>query len=145
MSDKHHSHGDELYDHAIEHHDPSEGYDRSEPAVPAIFGFTAGSVILLGLVIFALQAYFEQVYQDAVKDKILMAPSSQLQDLRNRDNWNLTHYMYGDRSDKSGRVRIPIDKAMDAFAQEAQGGKLFYSAKASPVKKEEPDATAPKF
>ena len=65
--------------HQIEHHDPSEGYDRSEPAVPAIFGFTAGSVILLGLVIFALQAYFEQVYQDAVKDKILMAPSSQLQ------------------------------------------------------------------
>ncbi|MEQ1946762.1 MAG: hypothetical protein ABL995_06225 [Bryobacteraceae bacterium] len=145
MSHDHHSHADELYDHQIERHDPAEGYDRSEPAVGSIFAFTAGSLILLTLVIVALQGYFEQVYQDAVHDKILTAPSSQLQTLRDRDNWNLSHYMYGDRNEKSGRVRIPIDKAMDELVQESSSGKLFYPAKASPVKKEDPDPNAPKF
>ena len=145
MSHDEHSHTDDVYEHEVEHHDPSEGFDRSEPAVGAIFGFAAGSVILLILIIVALQGYFEQMYQEAVHDKILVAPSERLQDVRDRDAWNLSHYMYGDRNEKSGRVRVPIDKAMEQFAQDAAGGKLFYPAKAAPVKKDEPDPNAPKF
>jgi len=144
MSHDHDTHAD-VYDHEIEHHDPSEGFDRTEPAVGAIFGFAAGSVFLLILIIVALQGYFEQVYEQAVHDRILVAPSQQLQDLRNRDVWNLSNYMYGDHNEKSGRVRIPIDKAMEEYAQEAASGKLFYPAKPAPVKKEEPDPAAPKF
>ena len=145
MSQEHHSHADDLYDHPIEHHQPSEGYDRTEPAVGAILGFTAGSVVLLVLVIVALQGYFEQQWEAAVQGKILSAPSPQLQEVRERDAWNLTHYMYGNRKQESGRVRIPIDKAMQDFAQEAAAGKLFYPAKAAPVKKEDPDPNAPKY
>jgi hypothetical protein len=142
MSHDHPTHSDLAYDHPIEHHDPQEGFDKTEPAVGAIFAFTAGSVLLLILVIVALQRYFDQVYYEAIDEKILKVPSQQLEDVRNRDQWNLTHYMYGDLDKKSGRVRIPIDQAMQRFAQEASAGKLFYPAKATPVKKEEPAAPA---
>ncbi len=140
MSHDHPTHSDQVYDHPIVHHDPKEGYDHTEPAVGAIFGFAVGSVILLILVIVAVQGYFDQVYQQAISEKILTAPSLQLQDVRNRDNWNMSHYMYGDLNKASGRVRIPVDKAMELFAQEAGAGKLFYPAKATAIKKEEPAA-----
>jgi hypothetical protein len=149
------SHADEAYEHPIEHHNADEGFDRTEPNSHAIWGFTIGSVAVLILVIFAVQAYFEDIYQEAVYQRVLSAPSEQLQDLRNRDAWNLTHYMYGDLDKSSKRVRIPIDKAMQMLAQEGAAGKVFYPGKATVPKKEEsatpaaapaaaaPGATAP--
>ena len=142
-SEHHVSHSDEVYEHPIEHHDSQEGFDRTEPNAPAIWGFTVGSVLVLVLVIVAVQGYFEQIYQTALYENVLSVPSGQLQDLRNRDNWNLTHYMYGDLSKASGRVRIPVDKAMEMFASEAAAGKLFYPAKPTAPKKEEPVVEAP--
>src|SRR5258708_220000 len=129
------SHTDDVYEHPIEHHEPREGFDRTEPNSAAIWGFTVGSVAVLILVIVAVQGYFEQIYQTAVYQKVLSAPSGQLQDLRNRDAWNLTHYMYGDLDKASGRVRIPVDRAMEMFAREAAAGKLFYPAKPTAIKK----------
>jgi hypothetical protein len=73
---------------------------------------------------------------------VLSVPSEQLQDVRNRDAWNLTHYMYGNLDKSTNRVRIPIDKAMQDFATEAAAGKLFYPAKDTPIKVEEPAAAA---
>jgi hypothetical protein len=64
-----------------------------------------------------------------------------LRDVRNRDAWNLSHYMYGDLDKSSGRVRVPIDKAMQTLADEAATGKLFYPAKPTVPKKEEPATT----
>jgi hypothetical protein len=136
------SHGDDVYEHPIEHHNPQEGFDKTEPNARAIWGFTVGSVLVLILVIVAVQGYFEQIFQTALYEKVLSAPSAQLQELRNRDSWNLTHYMYGDLDKSSGRVRIPIDQAMQKFAEEAAAGKLFYPAKPTVPKKEEP-APAP--
>ncbi len=132
----------ETNEHPIAKHDPKEGFDRSEPHTPAIWAFTIGSVAVLVLTIVAVAGYFDSVYQEAVYRKVLSAPSSQLIELRNRDAWNLNHYMYGDLDQKSGRVRIPVERAMNAFAQEAQAGKLFYPAKATPVKKDEPAAVS---
>ena len=132
----------DVYEHPREHHEPAEGFDRSEPNTSAIWMFTIGSVAVLVLTIAAVAAYFEQSFQQAVREKVLTAPSSLLQEVRNRDAWNATHYMYGDLDKKSGRVRIPVDSAMRAFAQEAAAGKLFYPAKATPIKKEEPDKPA---
>lgn len=138
MSDAH-----ESYDHPIERHDPSEGFDRSDPNTGAVWGFTIGSVAVLVLVIVALAGYFDQRFQEAVRERVLTVPSSLLRDVRNRDAWNLTHYMYGDLDKSSGRVRIPVESALQSFAQEAAAGKLFYPAKATPIKKDEPDtATA---
>jgi hypothetical protein len=128
---------DDSYEHPIVHHDPAEGFDKSEPHAGAIAAFGVVSVLMLVLLIFAVQGYFDKVYQQAVFDKVLSAPSGQLRDLRDRDAWNLTHYMYGDLSKASGRVRIPIDRAMELYAQEAGAGKLFYPAKATAPKKDD--------
>ncbi|HSR09707.1 MAG TPA: hypothetical protein VLM42_21425 [Bryobacteraceae bacterium] len=136
------SHSDEEYDHPIAHHDPKEGFDDTEPDTPAIWLFTVGSIIGLVLVIVAVQGYFEQMYKDAVSERVLTVPSELLQDVRNRDAWNLSHYMYGDLDKSRNRVRMPIDKAMQTFAAEAAAGKLFYPAKDTPIKKEEPAAAA---
>ena len=130
----------DIYEQPIEHHEPREGYDRTEPNAAAIWGFTIGSVVTLILVIVAVQIYFEQIYKQAVYERVLTAPSVQLQELRNRDAWNLSHYMYGDLSKSSGRVRVPIDQAIQTFANEAAAGKLFYPAKPTVPKKEEPAA-----
>ena len=132
------SHPDEHYDHPIEHHDPQEGFDHTEPNTPAIWLFTIVSVLGLILVIVAVQGYFEEIYKQAVYERVLSVPSEQLQDVRNRDAWNLTHYMYGNLDKSTNRVRIPIDKAMQMFATEAAAGKLFYPAKATAIKVEEP-------
>jgi len=136
------SHSDEEYDHPIEHHDPQEGFDHTEPNTPVIWLFTIGSIVALILVIVAVQGYFEEIYKQAVYERVLSVPSEQLQDLRNRDTWNLTHYMYGDLDKSTNRVRIPIDKAMQTFAAEAAAGKLFYPAKATAIKVEEPAGAA---
>jgi hypothetical protein len=127
-------------------HDPKEGFDHSDPEVAKIFVFTAVSLVSLVLVIVAIQIYFEDLYSKAVYDKILSAPSEQLRDLRNRDAWNLTHYMYGDLNKNSGRVRIPLEKAMELNLQDAQAGKVFYPAKPAPVKPvSPPPSPLPKY
>jgi hypothetical protein len=136
------SHADDVYDHEIKKHDPAEGFDRSEPNVPAVWAFTVASFVLLILVIVAVQFYFQEIFNKAVQDKVLAAPSEQLQSVRNRDAWNATHYMYGDMDKKSGRVRVPVDKAMEMFADEAQAGKLFYPAKPAAPKKDDLPAPA---
>jgi len=75
------SHANEVYEHPIEHHEPREGFDKTEPDAKAIWGFTVGSVITLVLVIVAVQVYFESIYKEAVFERVLSAPSVQLQDL----------------------------------------------------------------
>ena len=124
-------------DQKIRHADPKEGFDATEPQAGAIAGFAIGSLILLVLTIVALQAYFEKIWQQEVYEKVLAPPSEQLQALHDRENWQLTHYQ---RVDLNGTVRIPLDRAMELFAQEASAGKLFYPAKATEPKKEEPVA-----
>ena len=127
-------------DHEIRHADPREGFDHTEPKVTSIAAFGIGCVLLLALTILALQSYFNKIWNDAVYEKILAPPSEQLKTLHNREDWNLTHYGYTDK--KAGTVRIPVDKAMELFAQEAAAGKLFYPAKPTEPKKEEPAAAA---
>ncbi len=140
------SHADEAYEHPLPPHDPKEGFDRNDPEVAKIFIFTAVSLAVLVLVIVAIAGYFEDIYAKAVSEKILTAPSEQLQDVRNRDAWNLSHYMYGDLNAKSGRVRIPLDKAIELNLEDAQAGKTFYPAKPEPVKPySPPPAPTPKY
>jgi hypothetical protein len=128
-------------DHKIRHADPSEGFDRREPKSGAIAFFGIGSVLLLLLTILALQAYFNHIWDEAVYEKILVPPSEQLKELHNREDWNLTHYGLTDKTSK--QIRIPVDKAMEMFAQEAAAGKLFYPAKPTVPKNEPPDPPAP--
>jgi len=121
--------------------DPREGFDHQEPSSGAIAAFAVGSMILLVLTIVAIQQYFEHIWTQAVYEKILAPPSEQLKEVRGRDDWNLTHYMYMDKA--SGQVRIPVERAMELNLQDAAAGKTFYPAKATVPKKEEPAAAAP--
>ncbi|HTD43159.1 MAG TPA: hypothetical protein VK687_03220, partial [Bryobacteraceae bacterium] len=57
---------DDSYEHPIVHHDPAEGFDKSEPHAVAIAAFGVASVLMLVLLIFAIQGYFDKVYQQAV-------------------------------------------------------------------------------
>jgi hypothetical protein len=125
----------------IGHHDPSEGFDRAEPNVTSIWLFTVLSVVSLVLILVALQQYFVKVWSDAVTEKVLTAPDSQLQMVRGRDAWDLSHYMYLDK--KAGQIRIPVDRATDLFLQEVAEGKPFYPGKPTVPKKEEPAAATP--
>ena len=124
----------------IRHADPKEGFDHTEPQSMAILGFGIGSALLLILTIFALEQYFNKIWQEAVYEKVLAPPSEQLKDLHYREDWYLTHYSFTDK--KSGVVRIPLDQAMDKFVKEAAEGKLFYPAKNTLPKPEEPAAAA---
>jgi hypothetical protein len=118
--------------------DPREGFDRQEPSSGAIAGFAIGSLILLVLTIAAITQYFDHAWDEAVQEKVLQAPSEQLHQVRGRDDWNLTHYMYMDKA--SGEVRIPVDRAMELLLADAAAGKTFYPAKATAPKVEPPVA-----
>jgi hypothetical protein len=121
--------------------DPSQGFDRAEPSSGAIATFMIGSLILLVLTILAIQQYFDHIWNQAVYEKVLAPPSEQLKEVRGRDDWNLTHYMFMDKA--SGQVRIPIDKAMELNLLDAAAGKTFYPAKAYVPKPELPAVAAP--
>ena len=123
------------YEHEVQHHDPSEGFDRTDPQVGAIAAFTIGSAVLLILVILAVQAYFNKIWEQAVHDKILVPPSGQLLELRNREDWNLAHYGYMDKP--TGVVRLPLARATELFTQEVAAGKPFYPGKPSAPKKDD--------
>jgi hypothetical protein len=107
--------------------DPREGFDRQEPSGPAVAIFAVVSLVLLVLTILAIQQYFDHIWSEAVYEKVLAPPSEQLQEVRGRDDWNLTHYMYLDKA--TGQVRIPIDQAMQLNLQDAAAGKTFYPTK----------------
>jgi len=124
----------------LRHADAREGFDRSEPNTVSIWAFTIGSLVILVVMLVALQQYFVKVWNDAVTEKILTAPDSQLQMVRGRDDWDLTHYMYLDK--KTGQVRIPVDQAQDLFLKEVAAGKTFYPGKPTVPKKEEPAPAA---
>ncbi len=123
------------YDEPIVHHQPSEGFDRGEPEVKSIWAFAAGSIIVLLITIVALQHYFEKIWNDAVYEKVLVAPSEQLEQVRGRDDWDLTHSMYLNK--ETGQVRIPLDHAQELFLQEAAAGKPFYPGKPAAPKKDD--------
>lgn len=129
------------HEHPIEHHDPSEGFDHSEPHTGAIWAFAVTSVIVLVVVIGALQQYFEKIWNQAVYEKVLTAPSEVRKEVTNRDDWDLTHYMYLNKD--KGQVRIPLDQAKELFMKEIAAGKPFYPGKPTVPKKEEPDTNAP--
>src|SRR6185503_10723588 len=128
------------HDHEVEHHNPREGFDHSEPAARKITFFVIISVITLVVTILALQSYFEKIWNEAVYDKVLSVPGEEVGDLRSMSNWRLNHYEYADPS--KTRVRIPFERAKELFLAEEAAGKTFYPAKPTEPKPEEPATPA---
>ncbi len=130
----------EKYDHEMPHHDPSEGFDDTEPAAREITFFVVVSVLTLVVVIGALQFYFNGVWDTMVDEKVLTAPGLAVQDQRDLEAWRLSHYEY--TTPAKDTVRIPFERAKQLFLQEAAEGKTFYPALSTVPKPDEPETPA---
>lgn len=118
--------------------DPGAGFDPGEPQAKMIAIFAGATVVLLAVVILAIQAYFDRVYQQQVYEKVLEPPSEQLRDLHAREDSELYSYKYIDRT--KGLVRLPIERAMELLAKEAAEDRLPYPTKPTAPKPETPTA-----
>jgi len=107
-------------------------YDHSEPHYSLIAILGGITVILLIFVGIGIQFYYESTQESAVYERVLSQPSWQLQDLRNKEQWEQTHYSYWDKA--KGTVRIPIDQAMKTVVQEMAEGRTKYPTNAYAVK-----------
>ena len=131
---------DPHYDHPIVPHDPKEGFDATEPAAQKITFFVIGSVLLLAITIIALQRYFDNVWYTTIEEKVLGAPTVDLQTQRNLEAWRLSHYEF--TTPAKTTVRIPIEKAREMFLNEVAAGKTFYPGQPTVPKPEEPATPA---
>jgi hypothetical protein len=112
------------------------GFDAEEPNAMGILLFTSVTVVLLIAVVIGVTYYFNNVYERREYEQVLAPPSEQLKELHAREDWELTHYQYVDKT--TGQIRIPLNRAMELLVKEASEGKLKYPTVDQPVKKIEP-------
>jgi hypothetical protein len=98
------------------------------------------TIVLLALTGIAIQAYYELIQTSTEYDQVLSQDNWQLRDLRNKEEWELTHYGYVDKT--KGTVRIPLDQAMKMVASEAAANQPKYPTNPYPVKTPEQLAAA---
>jgi hypothetical protein len=120
------------YREEILHGDHPVSYDHSEPHARSIAIYMSATVVLLIFVGIAIQAYYDLIHSKGEYEQVLSQENWQLRDLRNKEQWELTHYGYVDKN--TGAVRIPIDEAMKMVAQDAAANQLKYPTKSYRVK-----------
>ncbi len=91
-------------------------YDDPNVAASAVVGII--SAILLFVIIVVLQAFFYRAERSELEKKVYSQPYQMLQQL-DADQLELLN-SYGWVSEAEGVVRIPIERAMDVIAAEAQ-------------------------
>ncbi len=116
------------------------GFDADEPNARGIFGFLIATVALFMAVVVGVTYYYNYVREREEYQKVLSVTSDELNQVHARENWNLTHYGYLDKT--KGEVRLPIDRAMALLVSEAATGKLKYPTADQAPKKLEPVAMA---
>ena len=93
------------------------GFEATEPRSGAIALIGAATVILLVLIIFGVQAYYDHARDQQIFVKQLQPVSEDLKALHAREDADLNSYRYIDRA--KGTVRLPINRAMDLVVEEA--------------------------
>lgn len=91
-------------------------YDDPNVAASAVVGII--SAILLFVIIVVLQAFFYRAERSELEKKVYSQPYQMLQQL-DADQLELLN-SYSWVSEAEGVVRIPIERAMDVIAAEAQ-------------------------
>ena len=91
-------------------------YDDPNVAASAVVGII--SAILLFVIIVVLQAFFYRAEQGELEKKVYSQPNQALQQL-DADQLELLN-SYGWLSEGDGVVHIPIERAMDLIAAEAE-------------------------
>jgi hypothetical protein len=116
-------------DHTIQHSPNGSGHEQTEVNVRTIvvsLAFLLLGAILAAIVTEGIFRYLHDTYKpdEAAKQaqpqippepRIEVAPAEQIQALRAREDHVLTRYAWVDQ--KSGTVRVPIDRAIDMLAQ----------------------------
>lgn len=133
--EKHSEYREEIFPHG-EH---PLSYDHAEPRYTSIAAIMGVTVVLLIVVGIGIQAYYELVYTNEEYTRVISQENWALRDLRNKEQWELTHYGYVDKS--KGTVRIPIDQAMRMVVEDAAQNKLPYPTNSYAVKTPEQLAT----
>ena len=122
----------EYREEIVPHGDHPLSYDHAEPRYKSVAAIMGVTVILLIVVGIGIQAYYELVYTHEEYNRVISQENWALRDLRNKEQWELTHYGYIDKA--KGTVRIPIDRAMRLVADDAANNKLPYPTNSYPVK-----------
>jgi hypothetical protein len=115
-------------EHTVHHSPNGAGHERTEVSVRLIvvsLGFLAVATFLVFLLVVGIFRYFYASYstEEATKlsrpvippePRIEVAPYEQLQQLRVKEDHVLNTYAWVDKD--SGRVRVPIHRAIDLLA-----------------------------
>jgi hypothetical protein len=116
-------------DHTIQHSPNGSGHEQSEVNVRTIvvsLAFLLLGAFLSAIITVGIFRYLHNTYKpdEAAKQaqpqippepRIEVAPAEQIQTLRAHEDHILTSYSWVDQ--KSGTVRVPIDRAIDMLAQ----------------------------
>ena len=116
-------------DHTIQHSPNGTGHEQTEVNVRTIvvsLAFLLLGAILAAIVTIGIFRYLHDTYKPDVAAKeaqpqippeprIEVAPAEQIQALHAHEDHVLTSYSWVDQ--KSGTVRVPIDRAIDMLAQ----------------------------
>ena len=120
------------YREEISHGDHPVSYDRAEPRYGMLAIYMVVTVVLLVFIGIAIQGYYDLTYNQAEYQHVLSQENWALRDLRQKEQWELTHYAYVDKD--KGSVRIPVDEAMQLVVKDAAENKLKYPTNSYRVK-----------
>ena len=112
-----------------------DGFDREEVDAKLIGVLVLATIAVIVISILGVQYYYDTYYERQVFVKVLEPVSSQLQDLRAREDQQLHSYEYIDRD--KGTVRLTIERSMELLADDYRSGALKYPTTPYPVQPEE--------
>lgn len=93
-----------------------ERHENQRNGIIAVAGLLSGLAIVVVLI--AGNAYFERMKYEKIYTRQLSAPNPALQQLRAEEEANLGSY--GWVEEEAGTVRLPIERAMELVAREAE-------------------------
>ncbi len=116
-------------------------YDHTEPKGSLLLFLIVLTAVLLALMGIGIQYYYQTLREHEVQQRVLIPENIQLQDLRNKEAYELSTYGYTDKA--TGKVRIPSERAMQMVAQEAKENRVKWPTAPTKVKTPEELAASP--
>ena len=92
-------------------------YEKSDVSTKKLFIASGSVVVFIAIIIIALNSFFLASKEKQVYESVLKPTSTELRELRARENETLTSYKMLD--ERNGVVQIPVERAMKLLAEEA--------------------------